>query len=364
MIIETPCVVVNMDKVEQNLERMAAVSKKSGCKLRPHVKTHKMPALAKLQMHYGACGITVAKLSEAETMADYGLSDIFMAYPLIGKERITRAMELGKKIRLICAVDCFESAEKISQICSSEGYTMEVRLEVDTGMHRSGIPYALAQEEAKKIASLPGISLQGIFTFRGMIFDGEIDADRRKCGIQEGRLMAELADQMRMAGIPIEDVSVGSTPTAEFCAEVPGVTEIRPGTYIFQDMMQVNTGVCGMENVAAEVWTQVVSSCKPEVTVIDCGCKSIATDVAQGVPPYYLKGFGHVIGHSEFTFARLSEEHGMLHKSGNSDVKVGDILRIIPNHICPTVNLYDEVYLMRGGEIVDKVRVYARGKNT
>lgn len=162
-----------------------------------------------------------------------------------------------------------------------------------------------------------------------------------------------------------EDVSVGSTPTGEFCAEVPGVTEVRPGTYLFQDMMQVNTHACSstLEDVAAVIRVQVVSTCKKGVVVIDCGCKSISTDVGQDKFPYFLQGYGTVVGHPELHFERLSEEHGMLRPDGPCSVKTGDILEIIPNHICPAINLYDHVYLKKSGEIYGTYQVAARGKN-
>lgn len=365
MIMETPCIVLDMDRVERNLRRMQEICQANHCKLRPHTKTHKIPELAQLQLDYGAAGITVAKLSEAETMAQGGIRDIFMAYPLIGAHRIQRAIALAKSVRLICAADCYESAQLISQACVEAGIQMELRLEVDTGMARTGTPYVDAVEEAVRIAALPGVKLQGIFTFRGLIYDGKVDSDCRKCGIQEGEIMAALAEKIRARGILLEDVSVGSTPTGEFCAEVPGVTEVRPGTYIFQDMMQVNTHACGctMDDVAATVWTQVVSTCKPDVIVVDCGCKSISTDTGPGKAPYGLRGYGTVVDHPELTLARLSEEHGMLEKTGASSVRTGEILRVIPNHICPTVNLYDRVYLMRGGEVYGSYCVAARGKN-
>jgi len=242
---------------------------------------------------------------------------------------------------------------------------MELRLEIDTGMHRTGIPLDAAVEEAEKIATLPGVLLQGIFTFRGMIYNGETDLDCKKCGYQEGVIMADLAQQMQAKGLTIEDVSVGSTPTGEFCAEVPGVTEVRPGTYIFQDMMQVNTHACActVDDVAAVILTQVVSTCKPEVAVVDCGCKSISTDVAPGKFPYNCRGYGSVVGRPDLTLSRLSEEHGMLSAEGDFGLETGALLRIIPNHICPAINLYDHIYLEKGGVIVGKYEIAARGKN-
>ena len=365
MFVETPCIVIDMNKVEFNLKRMADICNTTGCHLRPHAKTHKIPEFAKLQIEYGAIGISVAKLSEAETMANYGIDDIFMAYPLVGESRIQRAISLSRNIHLICSTDCYESACQISQECLKEGVTLELRLEVDTGMHRTGIPYKDAVDEAEKIASLPGISLQGIFTFRGMIYDEMPDFDHRKCGIQEGEMMSSLAAQIRARKIPLQDVSVGSTPTGEFCATVNGITEIRPGTYIFQDMMQVNTHACSctVDNVAAIILSQVVSTCKPEVAVIDCGCKGISTDVGLGKFPYDLRGYGTIVGHPELTLSRLSEEHGMLSSDAPIQLRTGEILKIIPNHICPTVNLYDHVYLMRDGEIYGRYNVAARGMN-
>ncbi len=362
--LETPCVLIDIDVVRRNLERMAALCREAGCALRPHVKTHKSPYFAALQQEYGATGVTVAKLGEAEVMADHGIDDIFMAYPLIGEPAIRRALALAGRVRLILAADCFAAAEAIALAADAVGLSLELRLEVDTGMRRTGVPYDQALELARSIARLRGVRLQGIFTFRGLMHDGKTDTDREKCGLQEGRIMAELAAAMRAAGLPVPDVSVGSTPTAEFCARVPGVTEVRPGTYIFNDMMQLNTGACGREDLAARVLTTVVSTSKPDMLVIDGGCKSFSTDVPPGVFPYFLQGHGTVEGHEDMLFERLSEEHGMLLRRGDPhEFSPGEKLAVIPNHVCPTVNLYDSVYLVRQGRVIDTVPVAARGKS-
>jgi D-serine deaminase-like pyridoxal phosphate-dependent protein len=174
--------------------------------------------------------------------------------------------------------------------------------------------------------------------------------------------MVSLADHMREQGIRVDDISLGSTPTVEYVAQVVGVKEIRPGTYVFYDRMQAHLGACSLDDCAATVVCTVVSRPSEDLAVIDGGSKTFATDVPPGAEPLNLKGFGHVVGYPGVVLERLTEEHGMLALDGNCDLEVGDTLQVIPNHICSTVNLHDEVYLVDETGAVEKRRVAARGK--
>ncbi|TCL70087.1 D-serine deaminase-like pyridoxal phosphate-dependent protein [Hydrogenispora ethanolica] len=362
MNLETPCLVVDEAIMKRNIARMAEVAAKNGCKLRPHTKTHKIPAIARLQVAAGADGITVAKVGEAEVMAEQGLSDIFIAYPVIGTGKIARVLALNRRIRLIVGVDSIAGATALSEAALADGQTIEVRLEVDTGMHRTGVGYEQALEFAKTLAGFSGIRLTGIFTFKGLIYEGKATLDREKAGLEEGRLLVDLAEKLRQAGIAIRDVSVGSTPTAAYAAQVPGVTEIRPGTYVFNDTMLANLGVCSPEDCALSVLTTVVSRAA-DYAVVDGGNKTFSTDAAQGVFPYYLKGYGRTVGDDQLILERLSEEHGIVSiLPGAGEIRVGDVLAIIPNHVCTTVNLHDKLYLRRDGRIVGEAAIAGRGK--
>lgn len=360
-LIETPSVVVNMEKVHANLKRMKEHVESAGCTLRPHIKTHKIPELSWLQLKYGACGITCAKISEAEVMADAGIDNIFIAYPLVGDFRIRRAINLSRRIKLILGVDSLEIATPLSQAAQAAGVELEVRLEIDTGLRRTGIPYNSAVETAKSIASMPGLKIGGIYTFRGLTFNNEPTTDNKAAGHQEGEMLVALAERLRASGIDIRDVSGGSTPTGKYVAEVKGVTEVRPGTYIFQDYMQFTEGACTLEECAAFVLATVVSTPSEEYAVIDGGSKTFGTDFQLGREPYFYKGYGHVYDNPDLVLSRVNEEHGIITShSGRTGLKVGQRVLIVPVHICSTVNLHNHVWLVEN-EKLRKVRVEARG---
>jgi D-serine deaminase-like pyridoxal phosphate-dependent protein len=359
-IPETPYVRIDMAKTRANIQAMSDISRASDVRLRPHTKTHKLPSLAREQMDAGAVGITVAKLSEAEVMAANGIGDIFIAYPLVTEAKIERAVALSRTIRLIVGADSYEGAQRLSDVAGRQGHRLNVRLEIDTGFKRTGVPYDEAVALAERINRLPDLRLHGIYTFRGAFMGGKSTLDLESAGIEEGQLMVRLADEMRSNGIPIEDVSVGSTPTGRYAAGVKGVTEIRPGTYIFQDRMQAKLGVSTLDQCAAVVVTTVVSRPAADYCIVDGGSKTFATDVQPGTEPLQLKGFGHIVEAPDAVLERLSEEHGIIRLSPGHSFQVGDRLHIIPNHICSTINLHNYVYLA-DGEQVEKVPVLARG---
>ena len=356
----TPYLLIDGTQLERNILRMANVARENGIALRPHVKTHKIPRIAREQLEAGAAGITVAKLSEAEVMADGGIEDIFIAYPLVTEAKIRQAVRLGERVRLIVGVDSLEGARRLSE--AAEGPNLEVRLEVDTGLRRTGIPRDEAVGLAGEIESMGNLDLTGIYTYRGAVLGGSKTLELEKAGLEEGRVMVSLAEQMRERGIRIKDVSVGSTPTAEYVAKVEGVTEIRPGTYVFYDKMQARLGACSLDDCAAVVVCTVVSRPTRDLAIIDGGSKTFATDVAPGADPLNLEGYGHIVGYPDAVLERLTEEHGMLSVDEDCDLEVGDTLQIIPNHICSTVNLHNQVYLVGEDGAVEETRVAARGK--
>jgi D-serine deaminase-like pyridoxal phosphate-dependent protein len=359
---DTPYVVIDSAKMERNILKMANLAKGSGVALRPHVKTHKVPAIARMQVEAGAVGITVAKVSEAEVMANAGIKDIFIAYPLVTEEKIQRAIALRQRTRLIIGVDSLEGARRVSAVTGREEHILEVRLEVNTGLRRTGVPYEKAVELARDVDSLDNLELTGIYTYRGAVLDGSPTLDLKGAGLQEGELMISLADRIREQGIGVQDVSLGSTPTARHAVGVTGVTEIRPGTYVFYDRMQARMDACSLGDCAAEVVATVVSRPTGDLAVIDGGSKTFATDVQPGGEPLNLVGFGEVVGHPEAVLERLTEEHGMISLRGGNDLRVGDTLRIIPNHVCSTVNLHDALFLTGEDGTVEEVPVAARGK--
>jgi D-serine deaminase-like pyridoxal phosphate-dependent protein len=356
----TPYLLIDGPQLERNILSMANVARENGVALRPHVKTHKIPGIAREQLEAGAAGITVAKISEAEVMADDGIEDIFIAYPLVTEAKIRQAVRLGERVRLIVGVDSLEGAKRLSEV--AEGRNLEVRLEVDTGLRRTGVPLDEAVGLAGEIEAMGNLDLTGIYTYRGAVLGGAKTLELEKAGLEEGQLMVSLAERMRERGIGVDDVSVGSTPTAEYVAKVEGVTEMRPGTYVFYDRMQARLGACSLDDCAAVVVCTVVSRPTRDLAIIDGGSKTFATDVAPGAEPLNLEGYGHIVGYPDAVLERLTEEHGMLSVDEDCNLEVGDTLQIIPNHICSTVNLHDQVYLVGEDGSVEETRVAARGK--
>ncbi|MBS4223646.1 alanine racemase [Lederbergia citrea] len=360
-MIDTPSVIINEEKMQRNIEKVAEICKIRGVKLRPHTKTHKTPNIAKKQILAGAQGITTAKVSEAEVMAEHGIDDIFVAYPIVTESKIERVVNLSKKINLIVGVDSLEGATKLSEVAKRHETPIQVRLEVDIGFRRTGVLYKNAIALAKQIQAMEYLKLQGIYTYRGFFMDGVPTLELEKAGIEEGKLMVELAERMRSEGIEVRDISVGSTPTAQYAATVKGITEVRPGTYVFYDRMQAALGVCSLEDCAATVRATVVSRPAEGLMIIDGGSKTFATDVGPNSEPLYLKGFGQLVEAPHAFIERLSEEHGMVQINEDDPFKVGDIVHVIPNHICSTVNLHNKVYLENSEGLEEKI-VYARGK--
>ncbi|MCA1737420.1 MAG: alanine racemase [Actinobacteria bacterium] len=362
-MVETPRLLIDVPKMRSNIEKMAGIARERGVKLRPHVKTHKIPVIAREQLKAGATGITVAKISEAEVMAENGIRDIFIAYPLVTESKIKWALRLSRRTSLTVGVDSMEGAKRLSKMAASDGRVLDVRLEVDTGLRRTGVLRDGVVELASRIESLGNLSLSGIYTYRGAVLkDGSPTLDLKTAGLEEGELMVSLADRIRERGIEIEDVSLGSTPTATFAGQVEGVTEIRPGTYVFYDKMQARLGVCSLEECAAIVIVTVVSRPSEDLAIIDGGSKTFATDVPPEKEPLNLMGFGHVVDYPDAVLERLTEEHGMLRVTGDHDLGVGDTIKVIPNHVCSTVNLHDEVFFVDEFGVVERVKVAARGK--
>lgn len=360
--LDTPAIIIDKVKLLKNINNMSDIAKQNNVNLRPHIKTHKIPYIAKEQLKAGAIGITSATITEAEVMAENGIHDIFLAYPIVTPKKIQKAIELSKKVRLILGIDSLEGAKMLSKLLVENNTTMEVRLEVDLGLERTGIPYESVVEFAKEISTYKNIKLSGIYTFRGPFLNGEHTLNFVEAGIDEGKRMVELANRLRENGITIRDVSVGSTSTSASAATVPGVTEIRPGTYVFYDARQEKYGCCTEDEIAAKVKVTVVSRPSKNRAIIDGGNKTFSTDIQPNQAPVYLNGFGKVVDHPNITLERFSEEHGILRIEGDSPIKVGDTLEIIPNHICTTINLHNYVYIEDENGELERYEVKARGK--
>lgn len=364
---ETPCLVIDVEKAKQNISRMQEGVSACGCKLRPHIKTHKMPYFAQLQLAAGASGITCAKVSEAEVMAAGGVEDIFIAYPMVGEFRIRRALALHKKIRrLILAVDSLEGAQQLSKAAQEAGVTLEIRLEVDTGAKRTGVPREKGLALAQAVHSLPGLRLTGIYTFKSLILQDQPTEDNEAAAWEEGRLMKEFAEELKKAGIPVEDISAGSTPTGLLVAKTGLVNEVRPGTYIFGDWMLTKEHCARFEDIAVRLYTTVVSTPEPGYAVVDGGTKTFPMDIPLDTAPGFYPGYAIPLKedgtpNEGLRLRRMNEEHGILTaESGKTGLRVGQTLEWVPIHVCTALNMFNHVFLLEKGQLRE-MTVGARG---
>ena len=358
MDLDTPSLLVDLDIMEANLQSMAELTRAHGVKLRPHIKTHKSPWIAQRQIDYGARGITVAKLGEAEVMLAAGIDDILLAYPVIGRHKVERFAKLLAQADIKIAIDSVEAADAASWAARMTGKTVQVYLDVDTGLGRMGRPWGQPSVElAREIAKRDGVEIMGVLTHAGHLMRAPSEDALRQASMESAQRLVDTARLLREAGIPVREVSPGFTAGARFEAAVPGVTEIRPGTYVFNDANEVHAWAASVETCAAFVLAQVVSRPAPDRAVIDAGSKTLTQDRSIRED----SGHGIVIGHPEVKSVSLSEEHGVLRVPPESDLAVGDRLLIIPNHICPVVNLFDVMYGVRKGAIEREIPVAARG---
>jgi len=355
--IQTPAVLIETETLHRNLRRLADYCKEHDLALRPHTKTHKIPEIAKLQVKYGASGITVAKLAEAEVMANAGISDINVVYPLWGDSKWRRLSELAKRNQITVTMDSLSVAEGISRVAKQAGVDIGIRLEFDTGFGRCGLPLERRSiESAQRIIALPNLRWEGVSTYPGHIMGNR--QVREQDIVHENAQLDRLFALLDAAGISYPVVSGGNTPSAFESHRFHGLTEIRPGTYVFNDRNTVDAESASYADCAAAVLTTVVSTSVPHRAILDAGSKMFSGDALLSGERKY---FGYVQNHPELTLANLSEEHGHLLVPDKTALRVGDRLRVIPNHICPCINLQDHVFLVSGDQVLDQWKVAGRG---
>ena len=355
--LDTPAVLVDLDIVEANIGRMADRAREKGVRLRPHAKTHKVPEIGRMQLAAGASGLALAKTSEAEVFADRGFTDIFLAYPVVGTDKGKRLLALADRIRLAVGADSEEGARSLAEVFHAAGRVLDVLLKVDSGLHRVGVPPERAVDMARRLASLPGLFLRGLFTHAGHAYHRETPEGVSEAGRAEGETLAAAAAAVREAGIALEEVSVGSTPTARAAMAVIGVTECRPGNYVYNDASQVSLGTCRLEDCAMTVLATVVSAPERGRAVVDAGSKTLSSDPLRP----RVGGHGFLLGRAS-RITRLSEEHGVIEVADGEEFRVGARVRILPNHACVVSNLHDRVFALRGDRVEGELVVAARGR--
>jgi D-serine deaminase-like pyridoxal phosphate-dependent protein len=358
--VDTPALLVDLERLEANIRRYAAIAAKAGVQLRPHIKTHKTLEIAQMQIRAGASGISTAKLGEAEVYAAAGISDIFVAYPVVGMEKAHRAAQVAQRCHLIVGAESAKGIGQLSQAATEVGTTLFIRVEIDSGLRRTGIAPEAAEPLCRLVLESPGLQLDGIFTFRGASFPTAQTRDPQALGQQEGELMVGLAEQLRSTGIPVKAVSVGSTPTGPSAAFVPGVTEVRPGTYVFFDRMTTQRGTSTPDEMALSILATVVSRPAPDVAIIDAGSKTFCGDIIPETAG--LVGYGVTTDGVNGVVVRMNEEHGIVRLAPDFAPEVGDKIAFFPNHVCTAVNLSDELVALRAGVVQHVWSVAARGR--
>lgn len=361
--LDTPALIINKNIMMDNLKFMQDYADRKKVSLRPHTKTHKMPKLALLQESIGAKGITVAKVGEAEVMAKSGLKDIFIANEIVGKPKLERIRKLAETIEVSFGLDSIPQAEMIEEAFQGADKPAQVLIEIEVGEERSGIieeeDYLQLLEYLKKCSN---IHLKGIFSHDGNSYQAEDVEACKEIHLTAQRRTLRFAQLAEEAGMELETVSIGSTPSMMHDFPIlDGVTEIRPGTYIFMDASQANA-YGSLERNAATILTTVISRPTPERVITDVGAKGITAQTrSKGFCA--TRGLGLIKGWPEVEIFDVYDEHAIIYnKEFRDGVRVGDKVEIIPNHICPVVNLHEKAYLVSGDEVVDVIDVECRGK--
>ena len=366
--IPTPAVLVDSAKLTRNLSRMQSAANARGIRLRPHAKTHKSPRIAALQIERGAVGICCAKLGEAEVFADEGVADIRLPYPL-NPVNADRVFALAQRVLLSFIVDDPAVADAWSGLAVARGMTLDILIKVDVGFHRCGIdPHSpSAPGTVRAIAGMPGLRFRGLLSHAGQGYAATSEKGAEAVAIGEAQILRDLASA---SGVPCPEISVGATPTARFSLQQDGLTEIRPGNYAYFDRTQVALGAAAWDDCALTVLARVVSRPARDRVILDSGSKTLTNDLARGfinTPGYgvVLRELGVADPDTSLLVERLSEEHAavrVLH--GDTDLRTGDLARIIPNHSCVVSNLVDAVWLVDGDQVLERLPVAARGRIT
>ena len=345
--LDTPALVADLDVVTRNVARMQARCDSLGLRLRPHIKTHKLPAIAHLQVRTGAVGIACQKLGEAEVMAAAGLRDILLTYPLVGARKARRFAALAREVTMAAVGDSAVVPRGLSVALEEAGAQADFLVECDTGYGRTGVQTPEAAAELAVLADgLPGLRFAGFMTYPTMPESGE--------------WLTTAVDAAAARGLEATWISGGGTPAARWEAtrHAPVLTEVRAGTYAYNDRMCLADGSAEVADCALHVLATVVSRPTADRAILDAGTKALTSDTMPG-----LDGYGRLLEYPEARVPQLNEEHGYVDLTAcEGRPEVGEMVTVIPNHACGTTNMFDEVVAHRGGEVVAVWPLAARGK--
>jgi D-serine deaminase-like pyridoxal phosphate-dependent protein len=366
--LPTPRVVVDFPRLQRNIANMAALAKNANVALRPHAKTHKSPVVARWQIEAGAIGVCCAKIGEAEVFVEAGIENIRVPYP-VHPSNADRVLRLIDRADISIIVDDESVARGWAERIHRADRELDVLVKVDVGFHRCGVDPSAPDvvERIVRIADLRGLHFRGLLSHAGHSYLAGSTDDIKRIAITEIELLGNLADQLRTRGVGVDEISVGSTPSARFIALQPGATEMRPGNYVFFDRTQVGLGSATFDECAMSIIATVVSHPAADRLILDCGAKTLAIDGARGFGAF--AGYGAIFPSLDATspdpslvIERLSEEHATVRVTGRSPLKIGDRVRVYPNHACVVTNLMDELLLVDGDTVIDHLPVAARGR--
>jgi D-serine deaminase-like pyridoxal phosphate-dependent protein len=354
--LPSPTVLIDLPTLRSNIAEMAAYADSLGVALRPHWKSSKVVEVGRAQIEAGAVGLTVATANELAALAHAGIPSVFWAYPPVGAPRIAAALAAAAKTHLLVGVDSVEAVAGLAEAAAAAGTVIDARLEVDTGLGRMGVRPEDAVATARAIAALPGVRLEGVFTHEGQVQGVGPDPEKRRAtGLAAGSTIVEAAEAIRADGIPLTSVSVGSTPGVRSAPTIPGVTEARPGTYVYGDENQVAIGTIPPEATAATVLARVISTQRGEPILVDAGTKAMSADGSL----HHDGRLGTVVSECGGVIATAHEEHGFL-RGAAPGLAVGDLIRIRPNHACGLSNMHSHVVVVDDGVVVDVWPVVGR----
>ena len=368
--LETPAVIVDRERLQRNIDGAQELANRHGVALRPHVKTHKCVEIARMQLQRGAAGLTAAKVDEAIVFIEAGVPSITVAYPLVDERKARRLLAAargrGSEVRVV--VDSRRAVELLARVAAELRALLGVFIEIDVGLHRCGLqerdPRLL--ELVQAIRASEWLRFSGILSHAGHAYAARTAAEVRQIAAEECAILQRVRGRLEAAAIEVAEVSVGSTPTVLASESYDGITEIRPGNYIFLDRTPPRLQLAQLDQVALTVLTTVVSR-NADYLIVDAGSKVLTSDLgAHGTAGAAGYGIAFPIDQppsesAGLHVARLSEEHGFVERAG-SQIELGAKLRIIPNHACPVVNLADELVVVSGGGEIHRWPVAARGK--
>ncbi|MGJ3354194.1 alanine racemase [Providencia sp. Je.9.19] len=342
----TPYVALDLQQLEKNVRGMTNKLTLQGIEHWPHVKTHKSIELAKFEIECGAKGITCATLQEATVMAKGGINNILLAYPMVGVEKCQQFVQLAKLANIRTIVDSLQGAEQLSNAATNENLIIDIYIAIDYGAHREGIQLEDLESFALKIKKYTGLNIIGVFTYAGTIYQYTTEPEIRKAAKAEADLLLLCAQRLRAIGIDIQRTSGGSTLSSFYAEELKGITESRAGNFIFGDMNAIYAGIYTPKDCALTIRTSVVSIPIKGYATVDAGTKTLTSDQSAEA------GYGYIVEEPNIKLVKLNEEHGYLRYDPETiELKIGDILNIIPNHSCVIPNLTNKIYALNNNEL-------------